>query len=198
MRRNGKPRRKRVVSDNLVLRPFREADLGAFVEGMQGQGPPVDDFDWFGHMDASIGRSPRMSRRRMFKLFVTSQQDASIFGNPGLRLQIFCRHRRSWFGYMAIYDCRWNVESAAIDYYVLNQHWRRGIASEAVRAALGYCWTELGLHRVEACIDERNVRSIRLAESLGMTFEGVRRHGARINGRWVNLRVYSELASLDT
>ena len=198
MLRNGKPRRKRVGSENLVLRPFREADLDAFVEGMQGQGPPVDQFDWFGHMDASIVRSPRMSRRQMFKLFVASQQNASIFGNPGFRLQIFCRRRKSWFGYVAIYDGRWNVESAAMDYYVLNQHWRRGIASEAVQAALSYCWRDLGLHRVEASIDERNVRSIRFAESLGMTFEGVRRHGARINGRWVNLRVYSNLASLDT
>lgn len=197
MDRRKKPRRMRIDCDNLILRPFQERDEERFVEGMEAQSDPVDEYDWFGNMDAFIKRDPRASRRSAFKLFCSSQEDASIFGNPGLQFQIFSRDTKCWMGYVAIYDARWNVESAAMDYYLLNQYWRRGVSTEAVKAMLGYCWEVLGLHRIEATIEEGNVRSLRFAESIGMTFEGIRRHGARINGQWKNLCVYSELAPSD-
>ena len=187
----------RVDSANLILRPFRERDMDRFVEGMEGQTDAVDEYDWFGNIDAVIKRERRANRRSAFKMFVSSQDDVSIFDNPGLRLQIFSRDTKCWMGYVAIYDARWNVESAAMDYYLLNQYWRRGVATEAVKATLGYCWDVLKLHRIEATIEEGNVRSLRFAESIGMTFEGIRRHGARINGQWKNLRVYSKLAIED-
>ena len=57
-------------------------------------------------------------------------------------------------GYVAIYDARWNVHSAAMDYYLLNQYWGKGVAARAVTAVLSYCWGDLGLHRVEATVDE--------------------------------------------
>lgn len=96
---------------------------------------------------------------------------------------------------LAIYDARWNVQSAAMDYYLLNQYWGQGVAARAVTAVLWYCWEDLGLHRVEASIQEQNSRSLRFIERLGLIYEGTRRHGAHINGRWRNLRVYSALAT---
>lgn len=47
---------------------------------------------------------------------------------------------------------------------------------------LSYCWTDLGLHRVEAQVDVDNARSIRFAERLGMVYEGTQRHGAYVIG----------------
>ncbi len=46
--------------------------------------------------------------------------------------------------------------------------WGRGIAFEACSAALAYAVARAGTRRIEAQIDTRNVRSIRLAERLGM------------------------------
>lgn len=197
MQRNRKPSRMRIVSENLLLRPFQERDIDRFVEGMEGQSDPVDEFDWFANMDVFIKRDQRASRSSAFKMFFSSQEDATIFGNPGLRFQIFCRQTKCWMGYVSVYDGRWNVESAAMDYYLLNQYWRRGIGTEAVRQMFKYCWEVLGLHRIEATIEEQNVRSLRFAENLGMTFEGIRRHGAKINGEWKNLCVYSQLSNLE-
>ena len=187
----------RIDCESLILRPFQEQDVDRFVEGMEAQSDPVDEYDWFANMDAFIKRDPQASRRSAFEMLVSSQEDASILGNPGLRFQIFTRETECWMGYLAIYDARLNVESAAMDYYLLNQFWRRGVATEAVKAMLKFCWEVLRLHRIEATIEEGNVRSLRFAESIGMTFEGIRRHGARINGEWKNLCVYSELATSD-
>jgi ribosomal-protein-alanine N-acetyltransferase len=85
-----------------------------------------------------------------------------------------------------------NVLNASMDYYLLNQFWRGGIAAEAVKLALAHCW-DIGPHRMEATIEGDNLPSIQFAEKLGMVYEGVRREGAFINGAWRYSRVYSKL-----
>jgi RimJ/RimL family protein N-acetyltransferase len=56
--------------------------------------------------------------------------------------------------------------------YVLHpDHGGQGLASEAVRALLEIAFVTIGLHRVSARIDARNLRSLRLAERLGMRRE---------------------------
>ena len=188
-------RRKRILTDDLTLRSFTERDFDSVALGLEQQSPAVDEFDWFAHIDALIKRDRRLSRKRVFRDLIKVQERASIYTNPGLRFQIFTRRGAKWMGYVAIYDARWNVHSAAMDYYLLNQYWGQGIAQQAVTGVLSYCWTDLGLHRVEAQVDEDNTRSIRFAERLGLVYEGIRRHGAHVNGRWRNNRVYSALAT---
>lgn len=51
--------------------------------------------------------------------------------------------------------------------------WGRGFATEAARAVLDAAWTQHRLERVICLIDERNVRSVRVAERLGMRYVGV-------------------------
>ena len=175
-------RRKRILTDDLTLRSFTERDFDSVVLGLEQQSPAVDEFDWFAHIDALIKRDRRLSRKRPFRDLIKVQEAASIYTNPGLRFQIFTRRGAKWMGYVAIYDARWNVQSAAMDYYLLNQYWGQGIAQRAVTAVLSYCWTDLGLHRVEAQVDEDNTRSIRFAERLGLVYEGIRRHGTHVMG----------------
>lgn len=194
MARKRRPR-KRILTDDLTLRSFTERDYDSVALGLEQQSPPVDEFDWFAHIDALVKRERRLSRKGLFRDILKLQEAASIYGNPGLRFQIFTRRGAKWMGYVAIYNARWNLQSAAMDYYLLNQYWGQGIAQQAVTGVLSYCWTDLALHRVEASVDEDNTRSIRFAERLGMVYEGIRRDGANINRRWRNLRVYSALAT---
>lgn len=172
-----------------------ERDFDSFVFGLEHQDEPVDEFDWLATLDSLAKADPRMSRKRAFADILKLQETATIYTNPGLRLQIFSRRGGEWMGYIAIYDARWNVLGAAMDYYLLNQYWGQGVAAQAVMGALSFCWTDLGLHRIEATVDEENTRSCRFTERLGLVYEGVRRDGAQINGRWRNLRVYSALAN---
>ncbi|MCS7062263.1 MAG: GNAT family N-acetyltransferase [Anaerolineae bacterium] len=57
--------------------------------------------------------------------------------------------------------------------YILHPaHWGQGYMTEAVRAAVNYGFTILGLDRVELWIDADNVASRRLASRLGFTSRG--------------------------
>jgi RimJ/RimL family protein N-acetyltransferase len=54
--------------------------------------------------------------------------------------------------------------------YLLDKDYQgMGYAKEFVTEVLNYCFTELDIHKVTAVIEKRNIRSIHLAEQIGMT-----------------------------
>jgi RimJ/RimL family protein N-acetyltransferase len=57
--------------------------------------------------------------------------------------------------------------TAQLAYELLRERWGFGLAHEAVAALLEWAFSDLGLVRVSADIDELNVRSAKLAERLG-------------------------------
>ena len=60
----------------------------------------------------------------------------------------------------------------ALGYRFLPAYWGRGYASEAARACLDYGVGVLGLERIVAMIDPRNVASVRVAVKAGMVYGG--------------------------
>ena len=58
-----------------------------------------------------------------------------------------------------------------IGYRLARPYWERGYATEAASAVLNYAFNTLHLPRLIAIIDPFNVRSIRVAEKLGMRYE---------------------------
>ena len=60
----------------------------------------------------------------------------------------------------------------------------RGYATEAASAMLRLGFSELGLHRIVARIDERNEPSLRLARRLGMRQEARLVRNERFKGEW--------------
>ncbi len=62
-----------------------------------------------------------------------------------------------------------------IGYFVDQGHEGRGYVTEAVRAALAFCFENLGAQRVSLECDDTNVRSWRVAERCGFVKGGYRR-----------------------
>jgi RimJ/RimL family protein N-acetyltransferase len=71
----------------------------------------------------------------------------------------------------------------------------QGIASEALRLALGHALDTLRLRRVEADVDPRNAPSCRLLESLGFRLEGLLRARWRVAGEICDTALYGLLAA---
>lgn len=71
--------------------------------------------------------------------------------------------------------------------------WGRGLMAEAMAAILDYGFAELGLHRVEAVIDDANVRSKALLLKLGFRAEGVLRERYHFLGRFEDEYYYGLL-----
>ena len=70
----------------------------------------------------------------------------------------------------------------------------QGVASEALRMALGHAFDALRLRRIEADTDPRNTPSIRLLERLGFRLEGLLRARWRVAGEICDTALYGLLA----
>ena len=70
----------------------------------------------------------------------------------------------------------------------------RGLVTRAVTAVLDHAFGPLGLHRVELQTTTDNTRSLRVAERLGFTQEGVLREAAAFPGERRDVVVHGLLA----
>lgn len=75
-------------------------------------------------------------------------------------------------------------QNAYFGYYVDVDFAGQGLMSEGVRLAINYAFWTLGLHRVEANIQPKNIASIKLVKRLGFTKEGFSRRYLKVNGEW--------------
>lgn len=83
-----------------------------------------------------------------------------------------------------------NFQWGRIGYTIHNQYWRKGYGKESVIGALHIAFEELQFHRIEAHINVDNVASKKLAESVGMEFECIRKGFLYEYEEWTDHLVY--------
>jgi len=98
-------------------------------------------------------------------------------------------------GLVNYHDGHIRSKRVAIGYIIDPARHRQGIATEAVSAMLGFCFGELGLHRVQAFIDPGNAASRALVEKLGFRCEGLLRDNLRVGDVWRSDMLYARLAT---
>ncbi|KUL96944.1 GCN5 family acetyltransferase [Bosea sp. WAO] len=87
------------------------------------------------------------------------------------------------------------AQACTLGYWMGERHAGKGHMTEAVRGALGFAFSELALHRVEAACLPHNAPSRRLLERVGFHPEGEARGYLRINGVWADHLLYGMLAA---
>ena len=77
-----------------------------------------------------------------------------------------------------------SLASGTIGYWISEEFAGRGITPTAVALVADWCFTGLGLHRIEICLRPENAASMRVVRKLGMRYEGLRRRYIHIDGDW--------------
>ncbi|MHB8885882.1 MAG: GNAT family N-acetyltransferase [Methylovirgula sp.] len=85
------------------------------------------------------------------------------------------------------------AQAATLGYWMGSPYAGKGWMSRSVRAATGFAFTALRLHRIEAACLPHNDASIRLLERIGFQREGFARAYLRINGVWQDHLLYALL-----
>jgi ribosomal-protein-alanine N-acetyltransferase len=57
-----------------------------------------------------------------------------------------------------------------LSYMLASPYWGQGLGTEAAKAVLDYGFEHLGLQRVICLVDPKNLRSVKVAQNIGMTF----------------------------
>jgi RimJ/RimL family protein N-acetyltransferase len=82
---------------------------------------------------------------------------------------------------------------AEVGYWLGEEYWNRGIATEAVVATTEYAFNVLGLVRVHAEVFQWNTASMRVLEKAGYLREGVLRKSVYKDKQWVDEIVYARI-----
>jgi RimJ/RimL family protein N-acetyltransferase len=82
---------------------------------------------------------------------------------------------RHLLGHVSLFSFSEQNGRAEIGYGLAREHWGMGFMNEALTAVVDYAFGPLGLRRIEADTDPRNLASLRALERLGFTREGLLR-----------------------
>lgn len=144
-------------TERLVLRPFAETDLGGFaamyadpeVVRHLGDGRPLTRAATCRTMALFVGH---WELRGYGQWALVEKATGRLIGRTGLW------NPEGWPGL----EVGWLLDRAC---------WGRGFATEAAGASLEYAFGQLGAKRVISVIAPANLRSVRVAERIGETFE---------------------------
>jgi ribosomal-protein-alanine N-acetyltransferase len=117
----------------------------------------------------------RYTARDAIRWAIELLDDGDMIGTVGL-LRFDFEHRR-----------------AEVGYEIARRLWGRGLTPEAVAAVIGYGFSVLGLHRIEAGVLPGNDASVRVLQKLGFLEEGPRRDYLYSKGRFHSFRWFSLL-----
>lgn len=128
---------------------------------------------WEGQKEVDPASDPNW-----LSLVVELKAEGKVIGNVGFGVARAGEHRQGSVGWL-----------------LGSQYQGRGLATEAVRTLVTYCFEQLGLHRISARTGHDNTRSWKLMERLGMRREAHFRESHLVEGEWRDEYIYAVLAS---
>jgi RimJ/RimL family protein N-acetyltransferase len=171
-----------ILTERLVLRPFRAGDLPAFA-GYRSDPEVARYQSW----DAPY---PAAEAER----FLAAQAGLAL-GTPGAWVKLAAVDRRSGelCGDCAVRVDRDQPATAEVGVTFARPHQGQGLAGEALGAVVAHLFAAHGLHRIHARADERNATVHRLLGRLGFRCEARLVEADWCKGEWTTLRVFAVL-----
>lgn len=168
----------------LILRPYQLSDYEEWKQTFLNLPAPKNEWD----------REPKILSeltRAHYKKILTAQKKhrkSDYFYD----LVAFEQRSGKIIGFSSLMDISRAVfQNAYLGYGVLSPYWGQGYGKEMIQATCEIAFKVCKLHRVEAGIDPRNARSIRLAKSLGMRREGLSKRRLFLEGEWKDMAIYA-------
>ena len=119
--------------------------------------------------------------------------DEFSLDNKAIRFSIIEMESNEIIGSCGFNSLDFENEKAEIGYDIAKAFWGRGYASEAMSGLLDYAFSTLKLNRIEAKVEPENVNSVKVLQKLNFMFEGTLRRYERVNGKFIDLNMYSKL-----
>jgi ribosomal-protein-alanine N-acetyltransferase len=169
------------LSDEVVrLRLMTEADIPAIVEAVQD--PEIPRYttvpDPYGEPEAR-----HWQRMATTGLRIGTELPALIVDPDDDRL----------LGAVGLHNLNPETGRCSAGYWVAAPARRRGVARRALNLLCAYAFEHLGVRRIELWIEPANPASLRVAESVGFTREGLLRSFMQVGGRRRDMLMYSLL-----
>ncbi|MED4015515.1 GNAT family protein [Sutcliffiella cohnii] len=172
-----------IVTDRLIIRPYIKGDFSNWLTQFNNRLPSQHKYD-DGKIDMSI------CTKEWFGELVNNHQQMALDD----KVYVFGIFRKEDNAHLGAIDfstiMRDDFQWTRLGYTIHNQFWRQGFGKEAVKAAIILAFNKLNFHRIEAHINLDNTPSIKLAESVGMQFECIRKGFIYEFDEWTDNLIY--------
>ncbi len=163
-------------SERLYMRPPSIEDAQSWVEVRGRNMTHIQPFDPKWPQDAL---TPDLFFRRI------SRQSHEWSLGRACAFLIFDIHTHALIGGMNINNiCRGAAQYASIGFWIDQEFQGQGLMAEAIGLTNNFCFTDLGLHRVNASCLPHNERSKKTLLAAGFKEEGLAEKYLQINGVW--------------
>jgi len=170
-----------IETERLILRRFRAEDAHCAFRNWMSSGRVTEYLRWKPHSDEHVTEMVLQSwiSRYVEPSFYQWTIELKSIGEP--------------VGAIGVNETDDRCELVEIGYCLGEKWWHQGIMSEALAAVIRFFFEEVGLNRVEAEHDARNVNSGLVMKKCGMTFEGMKRQADFNNTGVVDTCIYGLL-----
>jgi ribosomal-protein-serine acetyltransferase len=132
----------------------------------------------------------KMSTIKDFENFILHAQKRC---SEGLDLPYVIMVDRTLAGRIGLYEIDHTNKFASIGYWLAEEFQGSGVVTRSCKEIITYGFTTLHLNRIEIKCGTENYKSQAIAERLHFTKEGVLREAEFINGKFIDLYLYSML-----
>jgi len=112
-----------------------------------------------------------------------------FFEKKQLVLGICLRDSKSLVGCIGL-TMKPEIENAELGYWISEEFWNLGYATEAARAIIQYGFSSLGIHKIYANYFSNNTASGKVMKKIGMVQEGYLKEHVRHWGEYKDLFVF--------
>lgn len=173
-------------TERLLIRSPRPGDGQALYDAVSESLDHLRPWMPWAHQPLTI-EGEEETVRRMHQRFI-AREDLPLF--------VILKGTDMIVGGSGLHRFDWAVPRFEIGYWIRKRFEGQGYVTEAAGGITRFAFDNLKAERVEIRMDERNVRSWRVAERLGFVWEGTLRNDARdVEGNLRNTRVYSMIRS---
>jgi [ribosomal protein S5]-alanine N-acetyltransferase len=170
---------KKVATKQLILRPLTLRDYSKWRDSHINRFPSRNRWDPGPKKPKDCSKVKYLKILTKFKAWA-KEDDSYWYG-------VFDRENNTLIGFID-FDIfvRGTHQFANFGYQIFNRYWGLGYGKEAAAAGLIIGFKQLKLQRLEAAINLDNKVSVKLAKSIGMRKEGIKKNYWFENGSWVD------------
>ena len=172
-------------TDRLILRRFVESDAEAMFQNWASSAENLTYVTWDPHPDVEVTRNSILN-------WVAS------YTNPNYCKWAIClkENPEQVIGDISIVAIDENDSSCEIGYVLGKKYWGHGIMTEALKAVLNFCFTQVGFQEVKARYASLNPASGRVMEKAGMSYLKTITNGVERKGYLADL-IYYQISKKD-
>jgi len=108
----------------------------------------------------------------------------------GISWKICEKDSETLVGYIGFWSIDYDNFRTEFGYGIHPYFQQKGIATEALKAVVKYCFEELGIHSIEAGADKENIATIKLLEKCGFRKEAHFKENMYFNGTFLDSAIY--------